>query len=231
MALAKLLEMSKTKTKKQGLSEERVMAILPEVSKYISFWREYPDKFVDYLAGENSKFKLYFYQRLFLRSVIRHKYAYATFPRAYSKSFLSVLILIIRCILYPGAKLFICSGGKEQAASIAKEKIEELLDLIPALKREINWKPGRTLFSKDYVRLEFKNGSKLDVVAARQSARGGRRHGGLIEEAILVDGTALSEVIIPLMNVSRRCANGEVDPEETLNKSQIYVNFFGQNCA
>lgn len=59
----------------------------------------------------------------------------------------------------------------------------------------------------------------------------GRRHGGLIEEAILVDGTALSEVIIPLMNVSRRCANGEVDPEETLNKSQIYVNFFGQNCA
>ena len=30
-----------------------------------------------------------------------------------------------------------------------------------------------------------------------------------------------------LMNVSRRAANGEVDPEETLNKSQIYVTTAG----
>ena len=35
---------------------------------------------------------------------------------------------------------------------------------------------------KDYVKVEFKNGSRLDVVAARNSARGGRRHGGLLEE-------------------------------------------------
>ena len=51
---------------------------------------------------------------------------------------------------------------------------------------------------------------------------------GLLEEVILIDGTALNEVIIPLMNVSRRTATGEVDPDETLNKSQIYVNLFGQ---
>lgn len=29
------------------------------------------------------------------------------------------------------------------------------------------------------------------------------------------------------MNVSRRAANGEVDPEETLNKSQIYITTAG----
>ena len=44
---------------------------------------------------------------------------------------------------------------------------------------------------------------------------------------ILVDGTALNEVIIPLMNVSRRCANGEVDADETLNKSQVYITTAG----
>ena len=33
-----------------------------------------------------------------------------------SKSFLSVLILLIRGILYPGAHLFSTAGGKEQAA-------------------------------------------------------------------------------------------------------------------
>ena len=225
--LNSVIGLGATDTRKQGLSEERVRAILPVIRDYVGYWREYPDKFIDFLCGEKSKFKLFFYQRIFLRAVIRHRYAYATFPRAYSKSFLSVLTLIIRCILYPGAKLFVCSGGKEQAASIAKEKVEELCELIPALRKEIDWRPGKTLMGKDYVKVEFKNGSRLDVVAARNSARGGRRHGGLLEEVILIDGTALNEVIIPLMNVSRRTATGEVDPDETLNKSQIYVTTAG----
>jgi len=47
---------------------------------------------------------------------MRYKYVYAVFPRAYSKSFLAVLVLLIRAILYPGAHLFSTAGGKEQAA-------------------------------------------------------------------------------------------------------------------
>jgi hypothetical protein len=54
---------------------------------------------------------------------MRYKYVYAVFPRAYSKSFLSVMVLLIRAILYPGAKLFSTAGGKEQAAQILQEKI------------------------------------------------------------------------------------------------------------
>lgn len=211
---------------KMEITPDRIRAQLGEITKAASFWREYPDKFIDFMKGPNSKFNLFFYQRVFLRSVMRNRYAYATFPRAYSKSFLSIMALLTRCILYPGAKLFITSGGKEQAANIAREKIDEILDLIPGFKREIDWKQTN-LGGKDYVRVVFKNGSKLDIVAASQRTRGGRRHGGLIEEAILVDGVLLNEVILPLMNVSRRCANGQTNPEETLNKSQIYVTTAG----
>ncbi len=182
-------------SQKIGLSEERVRDILPEFTKYASFWREYPDLFIDTMLPPDSKFNLFFYQRMFLRAVIRHKYCYATFPRAFSKSFLAVLILVLRCILYPGAKLFIVSGTKEQGAAIAKEKIEELKELIPALKNEINER--KSLYGKDYVRIQFKNGSRLDVVAARESTRGGRRHGGLIEE---VNNIAL----IHLFRLTRR---------------------------
>jgi hypothetical protein len=63
-------------------------------------------------------FRLFFYQRVFLRAAMRNKYVYAVFPRAYSKSFLTVMALMVRCILYPGAHLFVTSGGKEQGASI-----------------------------------------------------------------------------------------------------------------
>lgn len=47
------------------------------------------------------------------------------------------------------------------------------------------------------VEYKFKNGSKLDVMAAQQSTRGKRATGGLMEECILIDQTILNEVIIP----------------------------------
>ena len=48
MALQDLLDLSHQR-KKVGLSEERVRAVIPIGRQYISFWREYPDLFVDYL--------------------------------------------------------------------------------------------------------------------------------------------------------------------------------------
>jgi len=197
--LLKALDIEKS-TQKIGISEERIKEILPIFIEYASFWREYPDLFIDMILPKGSTFGLFFYQRLFLRAAIRHKYCYATFPRAFSKSFLAVLVLVIRCILYPGAKLFIVSGTKEQGASIAKEKMEELMELIPALKNEINLK--KCLFGKDYVRIEFKNGSRLDVVAARESTRGGRRHGGLMEEVNKIALTHLFPLLRGLAKAS-----------------------------
>ena len=216
-------------SKKVGLSEERIKAQIPVIRQYIAFWREYPDIFVEFLCGENNpeNFNLYFYQRVFLRAVMRHRYTYATFPRAYSKSFLSVLVLMLRCVLYPGSHLFVTTGGKEQAAGILKEKADEICRLIPGLKKEIDWTRGATKSSKNMVEYIFKNGSKLDVMAAQQSTRGKRATGGLMEECILIDQTLLNEVIIPTMNVDRRLSDGSRIEAETINKSQIYVTTAG----
>lgn len=231
MALCDLLNLSAA-DKKIGLSEERVRAIIPVARQYIAFWREYPDIFLDFLqdggnVNRKRELNFYFYQRIFLRAAMRYKYVYMVFPRAYSKSFLSIMVLMCRCILYPGCKLFVTSGGKEQAAGIAKEKVQEICHLIPALAREIDWRRGKTQEGKDYCKYIFKNGSYFDNVAARESSRGKRRHGGLIEECVGVDGDILNEVLIPLMNVDRRCLDGTVHEEETLNKSQVYVTTAG----
>lgn len=232
MALQDLLNLSQSR-RKVGLSEERVRAIIPIARQYISFWREYPDLFVDFLVRgtrteiKDDEFKFYFYQRVFLRAAMRHQYLYAVFPRAYSKSFLSIMVLMCKCVLYPRCKLFVTSGGKEQAAGIIKEKVQEICTLVPAFKNEIDWSRGVTLEGKDYCKYVFKNGSYFDNIAARETSRGKRRHGGLIEECVGVDGTILSEVIIPTMNVSRLCMDGSTHPEEQLNKSQIYVTTAG----
>ena len=232
MALNDLLDISQQR-KKIGLSQERVEAVLPVIRKYTAFWREYPDLFVDFMVRgtrtepKEGEFKFFFYQRVFLRSVMRFQYVYAVFPRAYSKSFLSVMALMIRCILFPGVHLFVTSGGKEQGASILHDKVQEICSLIPSFSREIDWTRGKTLEGKDKVRYEFKNGSVLDNLAARESSRGQRRHGGLMEECVGIDDTTLREVIIPVMAIPRRAKDGSVHPEESVNKSQIYITTAG----
>lgn len=228
MALQDLLDLSDSR-KKIGLSEERVRAVISIGRQYIAYWREYPDMFVDYLLemGNPQDFKFFFYQRVFLRIAMRHQYVYAVFPRAYSKSFLSIMTLMIRCILYPKCKLFVTSGGKEQAAGIMKEKVQEICNLIPAFKQEIDWTRGKTLEGKDYAKYVFQNESYFDNIAARESSRGKRRHAGVIEECVGVDGQILSEVIIPTMNISRMCMDGSTHSEEQLNKSQLYITTAG----
>lgn len=81
MSLNDLLNISKD-TEKQGMSEERLKAQVDNLRFLISWYREYPDIFIDNIKGENCNFKFYFYQRIFLRVVMRHRFVYATFPRA-----------------------------------------------------------------------------------------------------------------------------------------------------
>ena len=228
MSLQSLLDLSDSRgLKKQGLSEERLKAQLPHLRKLVSFYREYPDYLIDFMKGPDSTFNFYFYQRVFLRIVMRHRYVYATFPRAYSKSFLSMMVLMLRCILYPNSHLFVTTGGKEQAASITIAKIEEICKLIPSLNNEIDWTRGASKKSKDDVKYIFKNCSSIDILAAKQSSRGQRRTGGLMEECVLIDGDILNEVIIPTTNVDRLLPDGTRHKEEVINKSQIYITTAG----
>lgn len=228
MSLQNLINLSiEHENKKQGLSEERLHDQLDNLRLLIAFYRQYPDLLVDFMKGPDSTFEFYFYQRVFLRNVMRHRYVYATFPRAYSKSFLSMMALMLRCILYPGSELFVTTGGKQQAASITIAKIEEICKLIPALGNEIDWSRGASKKSRDNVNYVFKNGSKINVLAAKESSRGQRRTGGLMEQCVLIDQTALNEIIIPTTNVNRLLPDGTRNNEEVVNKSQIYITTAG----
>lgn len=231
MNLKEALELSQStiNLQKQEITEERLRAILPDLRNVVAYWREYPDMLVDYLRGDNPKnFNLFFYQRMFLRAAMRYRNFYAVYPRAYSKSFLSIMVLMLRAVLYPGAQLFITSAGKEQSASITKEKVTQICDFLPGMKNEIDWdhkKEGR-----DMVFYPFKNGSSISIVAMKQSTRGRRKTAGLIEESASLsddDAKTLQEVVVPLMNVSRILPDGSKDDDEVQNKSLLFITTAG----
>lgn len=229
MSLESILKISSdhNQFKRQEVTEDRVLQDIDAIREQIAFYREYPDLFVDDIKGPECVFKFRFTQRIFLRAVMRHKYVYCVFPRGFSKSFLAMMALMLKAILFPNSHLSITTGGKEQAASITCAKIEEICKMIPSLANEINWERGKSTKSKDNVHYLFKNGSEIDILAARESSRGQRRTGILIEESILVDGDALNEIVIPTTNIDRNLADGTTDPDEVVNQSLIYITTAG----
>ena len=212
---------------KQVLTEERMDAQIDNYRKMIAFFRAYPDLFIDFIKGPDCKFNFLHYQRSFLRATLRYRYVYATYPRGFSKSFLSMLSLMIKCILYPGVHLAVTTAGKQQAAQITIQKIQEICKLIPALSNQLDWSRGVSKRTKDDVHYIFKNDSSIDILAAKDSSRGQRRHGILIEECALIDGEILNTVIIPTTVVDRRLPDGTKDPGQVVNQSQVYITTAG----
>lgn len=231
MSLQSILKISADKSAegvlKEGISEERLRECLDELRRKIAFYREYPDIFIDEIKGPDSVFNFRFSQRVFLRAVMRHRYVYAVFPRGFSKSFLTVMALMLRAVLFPGSNLFVTTGGKEQAAAITLSKVQEICKLLPTLANEIDWSRGETIKSRLAPVFAFKNGSRITILAASDSSRGQRMTGGAIEEAILIDGRILNEVIIPTTNVDRLLADGSFDHDEAVNQSQVYITTAG----
>ena len=191
--------------------------------EYCSFFTAYPDLFIDLITPVDSTFELYFYQRIFLRAVMRYRYHYCVAPRAFSKTFISILGMILKCMFQPRSKCFICAPKKEQGAKIMREKVDEIFQLFPLLTKEYD----SYTTSTDNLKIKFKNKSVFDVVAALDSQRGGRRHFGLVDEVRDHDGDLLNEVVLPLLNVQRRTASGLINPYEP-HQAQFYMTSAGQ---
>lgn len=158
------------------LTEEYLKVHEEDLREIMDLYTAYPDIYLDTIKPADSTFELFFYQRIVLRAIMRYKEVYVTACRAFSKSFITILALFLQCIFMPGTKRFICAPNKNQSAQIAKEKIFEIYEKWPLLKKEVIGgdildTPGN--FGKDYVTIKFRNGSQFDVVGALDSQRGG----------------------------------------------------------
>lgn len=199
------------------LSESRIAEHIELYKQYFALFTAYPDRFIDLITPKDSSFQLFFYQRLYLRACMRYSYVYITAGRGSAKTFLAVLAIYLRCIFQPGTKQFLCAPGKGQGMDIAAEKITEIWNEFPLLKKEII----RENMSKATVHLWFRNGSEFSIVAALDSQRGGRRSGGLIDEVRDHDAELLNQIVLPLMTKDRRMVGGMINQYEPQH-AQIY---------
>lgn len=161
------------------LTKDRVDRSIDLYKKYCWLWSVYPDLYLKQITPSTSKFKLKFFQVLFIRVCVRHGRIVTIAPRAAGKSFICILALYLICIFRPGSHVFQCAPGKAQGSKIANQKIHQLWELMPLLKEEII---GDGNFGPDYVKLSFRNGSIMDIMSPLNSTRGNRATAGILDE-------------------------------------------------
>lgn len=193
------------------LTARRIDDNIETYKKYVQLWTIYPDLYLELITPTTSKFKLKFFQVIFLRACLRYGRILTIAPRAAGKSFICLLALYLICIFRPGSHVFQCAPGKAQGAKIATQKIKQLWQLLPLLKEEI---VGEGNFGNDYVKLTFRNGSLLDVMSPLNSTRGNRATAGILDEFRDHDANDINEIILPLLNIDRPMANQDKNPYE-----------------
>jgi len=204
----------------KGTNQRNIHELLPEWADMLAYFQYYPDKFIDYILDDDSTFKLYPFQRVFLRVMARYKKVYITATRGTSKSFLNILSMYLKCIFFPNIKLSLVAPQKDQASQIAQQNIEAIWNFMPLLQKEVK----KETFAKDFTRLVFWNNSVLDIVVASQGSRGLRRHGLSFEEICQMEKhrEIIGEVLLPLLANNRKGADGKVNKYE-IHKQLMYV--------
>ena len=202
-----------------ALSQRKIDSKIELFKKYAWYWSIYPDRFVDLITPVGSKFKLKFYQRIFLRVCLRHGRIATIAPRAAGKSFICLLALFLICIFRPHSKCFSCAPGKAQGAKIAQQKLKQILDLLPPLK----WEIEKENYGADYVTIVFKNGSEFSIIPPLNSSRGQRSTFGIIDEYRDHDADDIGEIILPLLNVDRPMENQDYNEKEP-QQGQLWIS-------
>ena len=129
-----------------------------------TFYRRNMHRFIEHYFG----LQLFLFQKIWIYLMSISDTFVAICSRATGKTWLLGVFALARAVLYPGSKIVVVASTKEQAGIIIEEKISELRDIHPNVAREIS----RLVTNMNNWRVDFHNGSKIVVVAARDSSRG-----------------------------------------------------------
>ena len=168
------------------------------VGVWTAYWRKRPDRFAEDVYG----IRLKNFQKFLLCLMMRDVYTMFLASRGLGKTFLTALYCIIRCILYPGTKIVVAAGQKSQSMKIVTEKIPEIIEGRPLLKREIE--AIRTGLNEDRPNVSFRNGSWIKVVAATDGARSARANILILDEFRMIDENVYRAVLRPFLAVNRQ---------------------------
>ena len=116
------------------------------------------------------------------------------------KTFLVAVFCVVRCILYPGTKICVCSKSRKQA----NETLEKITTILMPNSANLRAEIEKTVVTGADAYIKFKNGSHIKVVTATDNGRGARANILIVDEFRLVDMTILNTVLRKFLTAPRQ---------------------------
>lgn len=194
--LEKIRKRQKVAQKSEDVVKSKSEKKKRNLYNWVALYRANIEIFIDHYLG----IKLFTFQKILIHLMDKYPYFMFIATRGIGKSWITAVYACARCILYPNQLVVIAAGSKKQAALIVTHKIGlELINASPNLKKEI--KKINTSAQETYV--EFWNGSRIDVIAATDKARGYRANLIIYDEFRLIEDDVINKIIRPFKNHTR----------------------------
>ena len=129
----------------------------------VSYWRWYPDKFLDLIESENSDYSLELIQRVNLRAFCRFQNVFVTGSRGTTKTYAVFLADLVKGVLWPGIQQAYYGPSLKQTADICAKTWKQIEKNYPMLASMWNV----VSMSSDRFVLETKFGSRISITAMR----------------------------------------------------------------
>ena len=187
--------------KRDGLSPNKRERLDEGIKIWTSFYRQNIHRFaIDYLGIQLKPFQV-----VLLYMIERNLKSCLITSRGLGKSWLIALYCCCRAILYPGQKIIVSCETKEQSRNLIREKIvNELMNMSPNLRKEINPREIKIGTNESYVK--FKNGSTITAINASENTRGKRAHILVVDEYVQIKNgfDTLTKILQPFLQVVRQ---------------------------
>ena len=180
----------------QELAQDKERKIMNIIAWKAGYYRSNPHRYVEEVLGIHLKL----FQKILIWAMMHYHYFMFIAARGMSKTWLTALFCVVRCILYPGSKIVVCAGTLKQANEVLLKIQDDFMKHSPILCSEIE----KCNIGQNEAIIKFKNSSWITTRTSTDNARGARANIIVVDEFRMVDETILNLVIRKFLTSPRQ---------------------------
>jgi len=181
------------------VQKEKSERLMDGIGYWAAFYRKNPQRFVKEFLNMNLKL---FQKILIYMMMVSTNFLYIA-SRGSGKTWLTSLYCVVRCILYPGTKICVASGVKSQAVEVITKIETDFLKNYSWGSQNLRNEISFISSSVNNARVDFHNGSWINIVTSNDNARHNRANIIVVDEFRMVDLNVINTVLRKFLTTTR----------------------------
>lgn len=194
------MPMDEKKKTLQDIYQEKSTRLMEGVAAWCAYYRENPHKFCEDFLNIR---KLKLFQIINLYELMHNTNCMMFGSRGISKTWMTALYAVCRCILFPGTIICVASFRKEQSREVITKIMNDFMKLYDWGSMNLCNEISDYSDSVNYPHISFKNGSLIQTVVANDSSRHYRCNVLIVDEFVLVDHSIINNVLRNFLTAPR----------------------------